>query len=82
MDNNGSLKGYILFNFNFFMMRNLILTLLSLLTVGAYAQQESVKDTVLTQQLEEVVVSSRVIDVAKERVTPVAISTISASDIA
>jgi len=82
MDNNGSLKGYILFNFNFFMMRNLILTLLSLLTVGAYAQQESVKDTVLTQQLEEVVVSSRVIDVAKERVTPVAVSTISASDIA
>jgi outer membrane cobalamin receptor len=82
MDNNGSLKGYILFNFNFFMMRNLILTLLSFLTVGAYAQQESVKDTVLTQQLEEVVVSSRVIDVAKERLTPVAVSTISASDIA
>jgi outer membrane receptor protein involved in Fe transport len=35
----------------------------------------------LTQELEEVVVSSRVIDVAKERVTPVAVSTITASDV-
>ena len=70
-----------MFNFNFFMMRNLILTLLGLLTVGAYAQESAVNDTIVTQQLEEVVVSSRVIDVAKERVTPVAVSTISASDI-
>ena len=48
-------NGYNMFNFNFFMMRNLILTLLSLLTVGAYAQDVVVKDTVLTQKLEEVV---------------------------
>ena len=70
-----------MFNFNLFMMRNLILILLGLLTVGAYAQESAVNDTIVTQQLEEVVVSSRVIDVAKARVTPVAVSTISASDI-
>ena len=50
-------------------MRNLVLGLLVLLTVGAYAQ-EAEQETVQTQELEEVVVSSRVIDVAKERVTP------------
>jgi len=49
------------------------------LMASAQMQQES--DSMLTQELEEVVVSSRVIDVAKERVTPVAVSTITASDV-
>ena len=61
-------------------MRNLVTFLLAMLTFGAYAQVVE-QDTVLTQQLEEVVVSSRVIDVAKERLTPVAVSTITASEI-
>ena len=43
--------------------------------------QEVERDSILTTKLEEVVVSSRVIDVAKERVTPVAVSTIKASEI-
>lgn len=49
------------------------------LMASAQMQQES--DSMLTQELEEVVVSSRVIDVAKERVTPVAVSTITAADV-
>lgn len=49
------------------------------LMASAQTQQES--DSMLTQELEEVVVSSRVIDVAKERVTPVAVSTITAADV-
>ena len=62
-------------------MRKLFLGLLSLVTVGAFAQEVE-QDSILTTKLEEVVVSSRVIDVAKERVTPVAVSTIKASEIA
>ena len=62
-------------------MRKLFLGLLSLLTVGAFAQEVE-QDSVLVQQLEEVIVASRVIDVAKERVTPVAVTTIKASEIA
>ena len=62
-------------------MRKLVLGLLLTLTVGAYAQ-EIEQDSILVQTLEEVVVSSRVIDIAKERVTPVAVSTIKASEIA
>ncbi|MFM1807722.1 MAG: hypothetical protein RLZZ242_447 [Bacteroidota bacterium] len=56
-----------------------LLAFSAVLFVSAQAQQES--DSMLTQELEEVVVSSRVIDVAKERVTPVAVSTITASDV-
>ena len=43
--------------------------------------QEQVRDTVLTQKLDEVVVSSGVIDVAKERQTPIALSKITAADV-
>ena len=57
-----------------------LLAFSAVLVASAQAQQES--DSMLTQVLEEVVVSSRVIDVAKERVTPVAVSTITASDVA
>ncbi|MGA0155600.1 MAG: TonB-dependent receptor plug domain-containing protein, partial [Flavobacteriaceae bacterium] len=56
-----------------------LLALSAVIFVSAQAQQES--DSMLTQELEEVVVSSRVIDVAKERVTPVAVSTITATDV-
>ena len=38
-------------------------------------------DTVLTQKLDEVVVSSGVIDVAKERQTPIALSKITAAEV-
>jgi len=62
-------------------MRKLFLGLLLLLTVRAFAQ-EIEQDSVLVQQLEEVIVASRVIDVAKERITPVAVTTIKASEIA
>lgn len=64
-------------------MRKLVTTLLLiLLTVGAYAQESSTESkTILDVTLEEVVVSSRVIDVAKERETPIAVSTISAQEV-
>ena len=57
--------------------------LLMFLAVGAYAQETTVsKDSILVNTLEEVVVTSRVIDVAKERKTPVALSTITAQEVA
>jgi len=64
-------------------MRKLLLVGLMLLTsIGVYSQVEQTNDTVLVQKLEEVVVQSKVIDVAKERVTPIAVSSIKASEIA
>lgn len=69
----------------FYLMRNLVAMLLMILTVGAYAQEvstDTISKTILTQNLEEVVVTSRVIDVAKERQTPIALSTISAQEVA
>src|SRR6056300_1560666 len=63
-------------------MRNLVAMLLIFLAVGAYAQETGTESkTILIEQLEEVVVSSRVIDVAKERETPIAVSTISAQEV-
>ena len=63
-------------------MRNLVTGLLIFLAVGAYAQETTVsKDSILVNNLEEVVVSSRVIDVAKERETPIALSTITAQEV-
>ena len=62
-------------------MRNYLnLLALMLVTGGAYAQ-EQVRDTILTQNLQEVVVSSGVITVAKDRKTPIALSTISAAEV-
>ncbi len=50
---------------------------------GVYAQQdEAVNDTILNVNLEEVVVSSGVIDIAKERETPIALSKITAQEVA
>ena len=63
-------------------MRNLVILLSLMLTVGAFAQESSTDSkTILDVNLEEVVVSSRVIDVAKERETPIAVSTISGQDV-
>ncbi len=59
-----------------------LFSLLAIISASfAVAQTQKGADTLLTTQLEEVVVSSRVIDVAKERVTPVAVTTVSAKDI-
>ena len=50
---------------------------------GIYAQQnEAVNDSILNVNLEEVVVSSGVIDIAKERETPIALSKITAQEVA
>jgi len=64
-------------------MKKLVtMLLLVFLTVGAYAQESSTDSkTILDVSLEEVVVTSRVIDVAKERETPIAVSTISAQEV-
>ena len=63
-------------------MRNLVALLLMFLAVGAYAQETGTDSkTIITENLEEVVVTSRVIDVAKERETPIAVSTISAQEV-
>ena len=63
-------------------MKNFILyTCVSLFAVGLYAQEQA-QDSILVTSLEEVVVSSGVIDVAKERQTPVALTTVSAQVIA
>ena len=63
-------------------MKNFILyTCISLFAVGLYAQEQA-QDSILVTSLEEVVVSSGVIDVAKERQTPVALTTVSAQVIA
>jgi len=61
-------------------MRKLVSLLLIFGVTLAYGQ-EQVRDTVLTQKLDEVVVSSGVIDVAKERQTPIALSKITAAEV-
>ena len=61
-------------------MRKLLFSLLAISTLWAHAQ-ESEQDSILVQRLDEVTVSSRVIDVAKQRATPVAVSSISSSEI-
>ena len=64
-------------------MRNLI-SLLLILVVGnmGYAQETTVSnDSILVTNLNEVVVSSGVIDVAVERKTPIALSTITSQEV-
>ena len=74
------LFNFLIFKFN--LMRNLVAMLLMFLAVGAYAQETGTDSkTILDVNLEEVVVSSRVIDVAKVRETPIAVSTISAQEV-
>ena len=62
-------------------MRNLVTLLLIFLTVGAFAQDKSEEKEVIIEKLEEVVVTSGVIDVAKERETPIALSIITAQEV-
>ena len=60
-------------------MKKLIFSLcLSFVAVATFAQDKEQEKEIVTTDLEEVVVSSGVIDVAKERQTPVALSTVSA----
>ena len=61
-------------------MRKLVSLLLIIGVTMAYGQEQA-RDTVLTQKLQEVTVSSGVIDVAKDRKTPIALSKISAADV-
>lgn len=64
-------------------MKKLILsTCFSFVAVAIFAQNnEQLNDSILITDLDEVVVSSGVIDVAKERITPIAFSTISKTEI-
>ena len=63
-------------------MRKLVSLLLVLGVTMTYGQERGqVLDTVVTQELQEVVVSSGVITVAKERKTPIALSKISAAEV-
>ena len=70
-------------NLNHVYMRNLM-SLLLVMAVGlGFAQETTIsKDSILVNNLEEVVVTSRVIDVAVERKTPIALSTITAQEVA
>ena len=64
-------------------MKNFVTVLFALmLTIGTYAQESGTESqTILVEKLEEVVVTSGVIDVAKDRQTPIAVSKITAQDI-
>jgi outer membrane receptor protein involved in Fe transport len=63
-------------------MKNFLSLLLFLAMGFAFGQETSTESkTILDVNLEEVVVSSRIIDVAKERETPIAVSTISAQEV-
>src|SRR6056300_728167 len=65
-------------------MKKMLLSFFALSSSLAFSQEtnEQKTDSLATFQfLEEVVVSSRVIDVAKERETPIAVSTISAQEV-
>lgn len=60
------------------MKKNLFLLFAMLWTLSIYSQDEAALDSIA---LSEVVVSSGVIDVAKERETPIAVSTITAREV-
>ena len=63
-------------------MRKLVSLLLILGVTMTYGQErQQVLDTVVTQNLEEVVVTSGVITVARDRKTPIALSIISAAEV-
>ena len=60
------------------MKKTLFLLFAMIWTVSIYSQDEAALDSIA---LAEVVVSSGVIDVAKERETPIAVSTITAREV-
>ena len=60
---------------------NKLLTLASVVFATATSYAQNASDTSMYDQLDEVVVTSGVIDVAKNRETPVAVSTIAPAEI-
>ena len=60
------------------MKKTLFLLFAMLWSMSIYSQNEAALDSIA---LEEVVVSSGIIDVAKERETPIAVSTITAREV-
>jgi len=60
-----------------FIMRKLSLILFSLFTATAFAQDAALDSIALS----EVTVTSKVVDVARERITPVAFSSVSGAEI-
>ena len=62
-------------------MKNYTLIILLFSFIGFAQESTTSSKTILDIDLEEVIVSSRVIDVAKERETPIAVSTISAQEV-
>ncbi|MEK9782833.1 MAG: hypothetical protein VW266_07805, partial [Flavobacteriales bacterium] len=65
-------------------MKKIYILLISFAFSSAFAQEEansSVNDSILKVNLEEVMVTSGVIDVAKERETPIALTTIRSQEI-
>jgi len=62
-------------------MRNFLTLLLLVASLGQAQQTSTDSKTILDVNLDEIVVTSRVIDVAKERETPIAVSTISAQEV-
>ena len=61
-------------------MKRTVLSLFAVLALGTVNAQEATADS-LFNMLDEIVVTSDVIDVAKERETPIAVSTISVAEI-
>ena len=62
-------------------MKKILTLFAALATTLVFAQQTQVNDSILTTDLEEVVVMSGIIDLAKDRVTPIAVSNITAQEI-
>jgi len=62
-------------------MKNKLIIIALMAVAFSFAQQTKEKDSIVINELEEVVVSAGVIDVAKERLTPIAFSTISKTEI-
>ena len=62
-------------------MMNKLLTLVSVVVATATSYAQNASDTSMYDQLDEVVVTSGVIDIAKTRETPVAVSTITPAEI-
>lgn len=62
-------------------MMKKLLTLVSAVVATATAYAQNAADTSMYDQLDEVVVTSGVIDIAKTRETPVAVSTIAPAEI-
>ena len=58
-------------------MRKISLLLISLFTISTFAQESALDSIALT----EVTVTSQVVDVARDRITPIAFSSVSGAEI-